>query len=120
MLLAALYFPCRCLRRPPSRSLLLTSLVITPGPLVGPERPTCNYPFPIPIVLGTLHIRFSKIHTIIALLVYYGYELWRRPKGNCCECGFVDGMEGTCLAHVHEGGRRWARMTGRDIASFRR
>jgi hypothetical protein len=26
----------------------LTSLVTTTGPLVGPARPTCNYPFPIP------------------------------------------------------------------------
>jgi hypothetical protein len=33
---------------PAAISLLHTSLVTTPGPLVGPARPTCNYPFPIP------------------------------------------------------------------------
>jgi hypothetical protein len=42
---------------PPAISLLLTSLVTTPGPLVGPARHTCNYPFPIPTCYGpsTLH-----------------------------------------------------------------
>jgi hypothetical protein len=33
---------------PAAISLLLTSLGITAGPLVGPARPTCNYPFQIP------------------------------------------------------------------------
>jgi hypothetical protein len=31
---------------------LLTSLVATRSPLVGPVRPTCNYPFPIPTGYG--------------------------------------------------------------------
>jgi hypothetical protein len=107
MLLAVLYFPVtggRPALPVPSLSaisLLLTSLVITPGPLVGPARPTCSYPFPIPTTLGTLHIRFSKIHNRIAVLVYYGYELWRPPTGKCFGCGSVDGMEGTCLAYMH-------------------
>jgi hypothetical protein len=35
---------------PAAISLLLTSLVTTPGHLVGPARPTRNYPFPIPAV----------------------------------------------------------------------
>jgi hypothetical protein len=31
---------------------LLTSLVATTGPLVGPAQPTCKYPFPIPTGYG--------------------------------------------------------------------
>jgi hypothetical protein len=31
---------------PAAISLLLTPLVTTAGPLVGPARPPCNYPFP--------------------------------------------------------------------------
>jgi hypothetical protein len=30
----------------------LTSLVTTASPLVGPARPPCNYPFPIPTGYG--------------------------------------------------------------------
>jgi hypothetical protein len=34
----------------------LTSLVSTPAPLMGPARPTCNYPFPSPFeMLWYLH-----------------------------------------------------------------
>jgi hypothetical protein len=36
----------------------LTSLVNTAGPLVGPARPTCNYPLPIP----TGHGPSAKLH----------------------------------------------------------
>jgi hypothetical protein len=36
---------------PAAISLLLTSLGTTPGPLVGPARPTCNYPFLIPTII---------------------------------------------------------------------
>jgi hypothetical protein len=36
---------------PAAISILLTFLVTTPGPLVGPARPTCNYPLPIPTVM---------------------------------------------------------------------
>jgi hypothetical protein len=43
---------------PAAISLLLTSIVTTPGPLVGPARHTCNYPFPIP----TCHGPFTKLH----------------------------------------------------------
>jgi hypothetical protein len=53
MLLAVLYSllvavgrPCRCLRRPPSHSPHFSSR--TAGPLVGPSRPPCSYPSPIP------------------------------------------------------------------------
>jgi hypothetical protein len=54
VLLAVLYFPVSGSRpilpvpSPAAISLLLTLLVTAPGPLVGPARPTCNYPFPIP------------------------------------------------------------------------
>jgi hypothetical protein len=37
---------------PAAISLLLTYLVTTPGPLVGPARLTCNYPFPIATAYG--------------------------------------------------------------------
>jgi hypothetical protein len=39
-------------------SLVLTSLVTTPGPLAGPAQPTCNYPFPIP----TAYEPSTKLH----------------------------------------------------------
>jgi hypothetical protein len=39
-------------------SLLLTSLVTTADPLVGPARPPCNYPFPIPTDYGP----FTNLH----------------------------------------------------------
>jgi hypothetical protein len=71
LLLAVLYSllvvvgrPCRCLRRPPSLSPL-TLVVTTAGPLAGPARPPCNYPFPIPtgsqtlIGLGGSALRFG-------------------------------------------------------------
>jgi hypothetical protein len=43
---------------PAAISLFLTSLVTTPGPLAGPARPTCNYPFPIP----TAYEPSTKLH----------------------------------------------------------
>jgi hypothetical protein len=59
MLLAVLYFPVSGGRpalqvpSPAAIYLLLTSLVTTSGPLVGPARPTtCNYPFTIPTGLA--------------------------------------------------------------------
>jgi hypothetical protein len=58
MLLAALYFPVSGGRpalsvpSPAVVSHFLTSLVTTPGPLVGQARPTFNYLFPIPTYYG--------------------------------------------------------------------
>jgi hypothetical protein len=58
MLLVVLYFPVSGGRpalpvpSPAAISLFLTALVTTSDPLVGPARPTCNYPFPIPISYG--------------------------------------------------------------------
>jgi hypothetical protein len=50
MLLAVLY--ALLVPSPAATSLLLTSLVTAAGPLMGPARPTCNYPFPIPTGYG--------------------------------------------------------------------
>jgi hypothetical protein len=58
MLSAVIYFPVSGGRpalpvpSPAAISLLLISLVTTSGPLVGPTRRTCNYPFPIPTGLA--------------------------------------------------------------------
>jgi hypothetical protein len=53
--------PCRCLCRPPSLSL--TSLVPTAGPLVGPARPPCNYPFPT-LIEARAHNMLNRANTI--------------------------------------------------------
>jgi hypothetical protein len=57
MLLAVLYSLLVAVGRPTGAFAgrhfsLLTSLVTPPGPLVGPARPACNYPFPIPTGYG--------------------------------------------------------------------
>jgi hypothetical protein len=58
MILSVLYFsvsggrPALPGPSPAAISPLLASLVTAAGPLVGPARPTCNYPFPIPTCYG--------------------------------------------------------------------
>jgi hypothetical protein len=44
--------PALLVPSPAAISLLLTSLLTTPDPLVGSARPPCNYPFPIPTDYG--------------------------------------------------------------------
>jgi hypothetical protein len=45
--------PALSVPSPAAISLLLTSLVTTPGPLVGPARPPCNYPLGgLPVEMG--------------------------------------------------------------------